>query len=54
MYIEHCRAGHFIGADYGINTDLTGKLSDNWREFNKEFIPVYLEKYPEKSKVTAV
>ncbi len=53
MYIEHCRAGHFIGADYGINTDLTGKLSDNWREFNKEFIPVYLEKYPEKSKVTA-
>lgn len=52
-YAEECRQGNFIGADFGIDVDLTGKLPENWRKFNKEFIPVYLEKNPDKSKVAA-
>lgn len=52
-YAPECIAGNFIGVDYGIHQDLTGKLPDEWREFNKKFIPVYLENRPEKSRVVA-
>jgi len=53
IYAFECFAGNFIGADFLENTDLTGKLSENWRDFNHAFIPVYLKENPEKSKVTA-
>ena len=53
MYYEECFTGEFIGADFGIDRDLTNKLPENWRDFNREFIPVYLEKFPEKSKISA-
>jgi restriction system protein len=53
VYAEDCFKGNFIGADYGIAQDLTGKLPDNWRDFNAKFIPVYLERHPAKSKVSA-
>jgi restriction system protein len=36
-----------------MDFDLEGKLPDNWRDFNKEFIPAFLERNPEKSKVAA-
>jgi restriction system protein len=52
-HVEKCHKEGFIGADYEIDIDLTGKLPDNWREFNKRFIPVYLQKHPDKSKVAA-
>jgi len=52
-HAEVCHAQQFIGADYEINIDLTSKLPDNWREFNKKFIPVYLEGHPEKTKIAA-
>jgi restriction system protein len=42
VHTEACHAGGFIGADYGIDIELTGKLPDNWRDFNKKFIPIYL------------
>lgn len=53
IHAEECFNGNFIGAGFLGDTDLTGKLPDNWRAFNKQFIPVYLNKHPEKSKVTA-
>lgn len=52
-YAEECFAGNFIGADLSIHQDLTGKLPDEWRKFNKEFIPVFLERHPEKGKISA-
>jgi len=52
-YAEECFAGGFIGADYGIQEDLSRKLPDEWREFNKQYIPVYIAKRPEKTKVGA-
>jgi len=52
-YAPQCYEGGFIGLDYDIEQDLTNHLTDNWRDFNDEFIPVYLEKNPEKSKIAA-
>lgn len=52
-YAEECFKGNFIGADFGMDIDFTGKLPDNWKTFNQQFIPVYLAKRPDKSKVTA-
>ena len=53
MHADECRAGGFIGADFGIDQDLTHKLPDEWRAFNHEFIPVYLKTHPDKTKIGA-
>jgi restriction system protein len=53
IYAEDCHKGNFIGVDYGIDEDLTPHLPDNWKAFNEKYIPVYLEKHPEKTKVAA-
>ena len=52
-YAATCFAGNFIGADYGITQDLIGDLPDDWRAFNKKFIPIFLAAHPEKSKIGA-
>ena len=53
VHADACHQGQFIGADYGIKEDLTSKLPENWREFNKAFIPVFLANRPDKSKAAA-
>jgi len=53
IYAEECFKGNFIGADFDIKQDLSGKLPDNWRDFNSTFIPIYLENHPGKSRVSA-
>jgi len=53
MHAAECLAGNFLGADYDIHEDLTGRLPDDWRSFNKEMIPVFLKIHPEKSKISA-
>ena len=53
VYAEECFAGNFIGADFGIDQDLTNKLPEEWREFNSEFIPVILAAHPDKTKIGA-
>ena len=40
-------------ANLSIQQDLSGNLPDEWREFNKKFIPVWLKGHPEKSKIAA-
>ena len=52
-HAAECLEGGFIGADYDIDEDLSRKLPDEWREFNKRFIPVYLKNHPEKTKIGA-
>lgn len=52
-HAEKCFKENFVGTDFGIHVDLAKELPDDWREFNKKFIPVFLEKNPEKSKVAA-
>ena len=53
MYAQECREQGFIGAGFDVNQDLTDALPENWRDFNKQFIPIYLEANPEKSKIAA-
>jgi restriction system protein len=53
IYADEAYKGSFIGIDSGLNIDLSNKLPDNWREFNKEFIPIFLEKHIDKTKVAA-
>ena len=53
MHADECFKGNFIGAGFVINMDLTGKLPDNWKHFNQEFIPIYLKSHPDKTKVSA-
>ncbi len=53
IYADDCYKSGFIGADYGIEKDLTNELPEEWRDFNKKFIPIWLESHPEKSKVAA-
>src|SRR3989344_8480747 len=53
MYADEAHKGNFIGAGWFEDIDLSNQFPDNWREFNKKFIPIFLEKYPDKSKVAA-
>jgi len=53
IYAEQCYKEGFIGADFKINQDLTNQLPDNWRDFNKKFIPIWLAGHPDKKKVSA-
>jgi restriction system protein len=53
MFAEQCFAGGFIGTDFDIHQDLSNELPDDWRPFNRKFIPIYLSKHPEKSKISA-
>lgn len=45
--------GNFIGADFEIYHNLTAELPDDWRHFNKKFIPVFLSNHPDKTKISA-
>ncbi len=53
MYARECQEGAFIGADFGLDQDLSGNLPENWKEFNEKFRPVWLEKHPGKNKIAA-
>ena len=53
IHAEECFAGGFIGTDFGIAQDLTDKLPEEWRAFNKEFIPIFLDIYPDKTRIGA-
>jgi len=48
-----CFAGGFVGADFGIREDLSTQLPDEWREFNRKYIPVFLSEPPDKTKIGA-
>lgn len=52
-FAAEARKGNFIGADYGIDVDLSNQLPDNFRAFNEKFIPVWQQKNPGKSKISA-
>jgi restriction system protein len=48
-----CMAGSFVGVDFGLHQDLSADLPENWRDFNHNFIPIYLAGNPTKSKIAA-
>ena len=53
VYAEQCFKDGFVGVDWFSDVDLTNKLPEKWKDFNHEFIPVYLQNHPGKSKVAA-
>jgi restriction system protein len=53
MFYEMCLDGEFIGADFGLNTNLTNHLYENSKEFNKKYVPEFLKARPDKTKVGA-
>lgn len=52
-YAEECFQKNIIAAGFLFDIDLSKKLAEDWRAFNKEFIPVYLAANPGKSKIAA-
>lgn len=52
-FAEECFVGEFIGVDFDIAEDLSQKLPDEWRAFNKQLMPVYMARRPDKTKVGA-
>ena len=53
VFAEMCRKGNYIGVDFDIHEDLSDSLYENWRDFNKKFIPIWMNLVPEKSKTSA-
>jgi restriction system protein len=53
VYASQCFNEGFIGVDYEMPFDLTGRLPENWRDFNREFIPVYMASHPGKTRIAA-
>ncbi len=54
MYAEECFDGNFIGADFGVSEDLSDKLPEEWKVFNRDYsIPRFQERHPEKSRISA-
>ena len=45
--------GGFVAVDFDIKTDLTGKFSDNFSDFNKQINPIIKQFKPEITKVAA-
>lgn len=50
---EECYKGGYVGVDMDIDQDLTDELPDDWREFNKKYVPIYLKNNSDKTKVSA-
>ena len=48
-----CLSEGFIGGDWGIEEDLTGRLPESRGDFNEIFVPFYLNAHPDKSKISA-
>lgn len=53
VHASECQKDGFVGTDFDIHEDLSRKLPEEWREFNKTFIPVLLANEPERSKISA-
>jgi len=51
VYAETCFAEGFIGVDDDFGEDLSSHLAEEWRSFNRYWVPKLLERYPEKTKI---
>jgi len=52
-FADEAIKGNFVGVSFIPEIDFTGKLPNEWREFNKKYINVYLENNPSASRVKA-
>lgn len=52
-YAKMCRLERFIGSEFEVMQDLSDSLYENWRDFNKKFIPQWMTIFPDKNKTAA-
>jgi restriction system protein len=52
-FADEAYKGNFVAAGFIKDRDLTRDLSENRRDFNKKFIPIWLQTHPDKTKVSA-
>ena len=52
-HAQICRSEGFVGTDFDVHEDLTGRLPDKWKDFNKEWVPYFVSLFPDKGKVSA-
>jgi len=45
--------GNYIAVGFAMDLDLSNDLFENWREFNKKYIPEIIKRDPSKSRVAA-
>lgn len=53
MYADEAKSSEFFGVGFLNNVNLKGKFPDNLRDFNKKYIPVWLEQNPGKTRIGA-
>lgn len=52
-FAKEAQEGNFVGVGWLEDINLTNKFPENWRDFNREFIPKFLERNPDKTRVAA-
>lgn len=52
-YAKTCRQEGFIGSEFEVMQDLSDSLYENWRDFNKKFIPLWMANVPGKTTTAA-
>ena len=52
-YADLCKAEGFIGVNFLNDENLTNNLYEDWHDFNKHYIPVWMQSHPGKTKVAA-
>ncbi len=45
IFAKECFEGKWIGAGWLNSSSLENELVENWRDFNKKFVPIYLSTY---------
>ena len=52
-FLEDCLKGNYIGVDFDIKEDLSSNLPDDWKQFNKKYVPIWKALHPDKGNVSA-
>jgi restriction system protein len=52
-HAAECLAGGFLGTDFLVRENLAGKLPEDWRPFNRTWVPIFMQRNPKKSKISA-
>lgn len=52
VHFGDCYENEYVGVDH-IDVDISSDLHEDWREFNQKYIPIYIEKRPDKTNVGA-
>lgn len=52
-YAKWCRQEGFIGSEFEVMQNLSDSLYENWRDFNKKFIPQWMALMPGKTTTAA-